>query len=87
LLGWISSRCLEALGEYGWDLNRGQPRLNNAWAMVNRRGHGNRAHLHSNSLFPAWLRHEVEPSSSDEPRVAASFKLGMQAASPDRSGA
>lgn len=141
LFGWISGCCLEALNEFGWDLSRGQPSLNNAWAMVNRRGHGNRAHMHSNSLFsgvvylqapahsgairfidpragaqmllpplreggsvfsrgrslvepetglmllfPAWLLHEVEPSASDEPRVAVSFNLGMRAVVPERSG-
>jgi uncharacterized protein (TIGR02466 family) len=51
LFQWVSACCLEALQEFGWDMQRARPSFNNAWAIVNRQGHGNRAHLHSNSLF------------------------------------
>jgi hypothetical protein len=29
-------------------------------------------------LFPAWLWHEVEQSTSDQPRICVSFNVGMK---------
>jgi uncharacterized protein (TIGR02466 family) len=134
LFHWIAACCQGAVQDWGWDLNQATPTFNNAWAMVNRRGHSTRAHLHPNSLlsgggssagargfwrhrlsgsprrspdvgapwrseapdalggrvrrlpalgrmvlFPAWLWHEVEPSSQDGERIAISFNIGMRA--------
>jgi uncharacterized protein (TIGR02466 family) len=130
---WLAGCVTRALQDFGWDFARANPCFNNAWAMVNRRGHSVRAHLHPNSLFsgvlyltapegsgaiafldprsgaqmllpplhepagefaqgrvccepapgrlllfPAWLWHEVEQTSSDEPRVCVSFNVGMK---------
>lgn len=51
LFRWIAFSIQEALLACGWEMSRAKPCFNNAWAMVSRRGHGVRAHLHPNSLF------------------------------------
>ena len=63
LFSWLSRCCLEAMQSFGWDFNQAVPIFNNAWAMVNRRGHGNRAHLHANSLFSGVAYLRVPPDS------------------------
>jgi uncharacterized protein (TIGR02466 family) len=79
LFGWLSGCCLEAMEHLGWDLALAQPAFNNAWAMVNRRGHGNRAHLHSNSLFSGVVYLQVPPGSGAirflDPRAGAQMLM------------
>jgi len=79
LFTWLSSCCLEAMGSFGWDFSLAAPIFNNAWAMVNRRGHGNRAHLHSNSLFSGVAYLRVPPDSGAicflDPRGGAQMLL------------
>lgn len=75
LFHWIAARARQAFQHYGWDLNRASPNFNNAWAMVNRRGHGVRTHLHPNSLFSGVFYLTAPPGSGAiaflDPRAGA----------------
>lgn len=60
LFQWIAECSQEALTHLGWDFARAKPCFNNAWAMVNSRGHSIRAHLHPNSLFSGVIYLQAE---------------------------
>lgn len=79
LFRWVAACCQQAFEKAGWDLARAKPSFNNAWAMVNRRGNGTRAHLHPNSLFSGVFYLKVPPASGDiaflDPRSGAQMLL------------
>jgi uncharacterized protein (TIGR02466 family) len=75
LFHWIAACCQGAVQDWGWDLNQATPTFNNAWAMVNRWGHGTRAHLHPNSLLSGVVYLQVPEGSGAiaflDPRAGA----------------
>ena len=75
LFQWIATSVQAGLEDWGWDLAQARPCFNNAWAMVNRRGHSTRAHLHPNSLFSGVFYLQVPEGSGAiaflDPRAGA----------------
>ena len=65
LFRWIATSVQDAIQMEGWDRSKASPCFNNAWAMVSRRGHGVRAHLHPNSLFSGVIYLRATESCGD----------------------